>query len=310
MKAAHIQNKWRQFINQWQLQVMAISGMAVLILFCYIPIIWNVIAFQDFKVLKGISGSSWVGFKHFKAFMQDSTFWMAMRNTLGMTAFKFIPNTIAPILFAVMMSELPSITVKKTVQTLTYLPHFLSYVVVATLVTIVLGPRGMVNQVLQTFGAPAVSFIDDADRFWGLSCFLDIWKETGWNSILYLAAISGISPELYEAATVDGAGRLRRIWHVTLPAIRWTFIMLFILNMGNLMSGGPVGSNFSQSRLIGNPFNYSKSYIVDTYSLELGMNNMRYSFATAIGLFQSVISVALLLLANTVIGRVSGESLF
>lgn len=300
----------RTLASQWQIQVMVLCGMAALIVFCYIPIGWNVIAFQDFKIIQGIAGSPWVGLKHFRSFLADDTFWMALRNTLGMTAVKFIPNTLAPIAFAIIMSELPHRRTKKVVQTLTYLPHFLSYVVVATLVAIILGPRGMVNQVLASLGLRQVSFIDNADTFWSLSAWLDVWKETGWNSILYLAAISGVGPELYEAAKVDGAGRLRRIWHVTLPAIRWTFMMLLILNMGNLLSGGPVGSNFSQSRLIGNAFNYSRSYIVDTYSLELGMNNMRYSFATAISIFQSVISVILLLVANTITGKTTGESLF
>lgn len=300
----------RTFRAQWQVQLMVLCGMAALILFCYVPIGWNIIAFQDFKIIQGITGSQWVGLKHFRAFLVDDTFWMAMRNTLGMTAVKFIPNTLAPIAFAVIMSELPYPKMKKATQTLTYLPHFLSYVVVATLVNIILGPRGMVNQVLAGLGASQISFIDNADTFWGLSTWLDIWKETGWNSILYLAAISGVGPELYEAAKVDGAGRFKRIWHVTLPAIRWTFMMLLILNMGNLLSGGPVGSNFSQSRLIGNAFNYSRSYIVDTYSLELGMNNMRYSFATAISIFQSIISVTLLLITNTITRKTTGESLF
>lgn len=299
-----------RLIAQWQVQLMVLCGVAAMVLFCYIPIAWNIIAFQDFKILKGVWGSPWVGLKHFRAFMSDDTFWMAMRNTLGMTTVKFIPNTIAPIAFAVIMSELPWPRTKKAVQTLTYLPHFLSYVVVATLVSIILGSRGMINQALVSLGLTPVSYVDNADTFWRLGMWLDIWKETGWNSILYLAAISGVGPELYEAAKVDGAGRLSRIWHVTLPAIRWTFMMLLILNTGNLLSGGPVGSNFSQSRLIGNAFNYSKAYIVDTYSLELGMNNMRYSFATAISIFQSAISVTLLLIANGVTSKLTGESLF
>lgn len=300
----------RTLLAQWQVQLMVLCGMAALVLFCYIPIAWNVIAFQDFKILKGISGSPWVGFKHFRAFLNDDTFWMGMKNSLGMTLVKFIPNTIAPIAFAVIMSELPYRRTKKTVQTLTYLPHFLSYVVVATLVNIILGSRGLVNQVLQNIGLSPVSIVDNAGAFWSLGAWLDVWKETGWNSILYLAAISGVGPELYEAAKVDGAGRMKRIWHVTLPAIRWTFVMLFILNSGNLLSGGPVGSNFSQSRLIGNPFNHAMSYTVDMYSLDMGMNSMRYSFATAIGIFQSVISVILLLSANTLANKTTGESLF
>ena len=296
--------------QQWQLQLLALMGLAFLILFCYIPIGWNVIAFQDFKIAKGIAGSNWVGLKHFRAFLSDPTFWMAFKNTLGMSGTKFAVNTIGPILFAVMLSEIPNERLKKAIQTFTYLPHFLSYVVVATLVHTILGNSGMLNQVLRAMGLAPTKLLEQAKTFWQLGTWLDFWKETGWNSILYLAAISGANPELYEAASVDGAGRLRRIWHVTLPAIRWTLLMLLILNLGNLLAGGPVGSNFSQSRLIGNAFTYTKSYVLDLYSLELGMNNMRYSFATAISLCNSLVSMILLLTANKVTQLLSGESLF
>lgn len=296
--------------QQWQLQLLALAGLLFLFIFCYIPIGWNIIAFQDFKILKGISGSAWVGLKHFNAFLSDTTFWMSLKNTLGMSATKFTVNTVGPILFAVILSEMPNDRLKKTVQTFTYLPHFLSYVVVATLVNTILGNSGMLNQVLSAVGLPTQKLLESSGSFWHLGTWLDFWKETGWNSILYLAAISGVNPELYEAATVDGAGRIRRIWHVTLPAIRWTFLMLLIMNLGNLLSGGPVGSNFSQSRLIGNAFTYNKSYVLDLYSLEVGMNNMRYSFATAISLCNSVVSMILLLSANAITEKLTSESLF
>lgn len=299
-----------RWCQQWQLQLLALLGLGFIILFCYIPICWNVIAFQDFKITKGVAGSPWVGLKHFREFLSDPTFWMSLKNTLGMSATKFIVNTLGPILFAVILSELPSQRLKKTVQTFTYLPHFLSYVVVATLVNTILGNSGMLNHLLEALGLPTVHLLEQANFFWQLGTWLDFWKETGWNSILYLAAISGVNPELYEAATVDGAGRIRRIWHVTVPAIRWTFLMLLILNMGNLLSGGPVGSNFSQSRLIGNAFTYTKSYVLDLYSLDMGMSNMRYSFATAISLCNSIVSMILLLSANKITERLSGESLF
>ena len=299
-----------RWCQQWQLQLLALLGLGFIILFCYIPICWNVIAFQDFKITKGVAGSPWVGLKHFREFLSDPTFWMSLKNTLGMSATKFIVNTLGPILFAVILRELPSQRLKKTVQTFTYLPHFLSYVVVATLVNTILGNSGMLNHLLEALGLPTVHLLEQANFFWQLGTWLDFWKETGWNSILYLAAISGVNPELYEAATVDGAGRIRRIWHVTVPAIRWTFLMLLILNMGNLLSGGPVGSNFSQSRLIGNAFTYTKSYVLDLYSLDMGMSNMRYSFATAISLCNSIVSMILLLSANKITERLSGESLF
>ena len=208
------------------------------------------------------------------------------------------------------LSELPALRLKKTVQTLTYLPHFLSYVIVATLVQIILGSSGMLNSLLASLGLGKQTLLEQANTFWWLGAFIDFWKETGWNSILYLAAISAINPDLYEAAIVDGASRIQRILHVTLPAIRWTFLMLLILNVGNLLSGGPVGSNFSQSKLIGNAFTYTKSYVLDLYSVELGMNNMRYSFATAISLFNSLVAMILLLSTNLISSKLTGEGLF
>ena len=308
--AAQRQPLAKRLLAQWQLQLLAALGLVFLIIFCYVPIGWNIIAFQDYKLAKGVAGSAWVGLKHFRSFLSDSTFWMALQNTLGMSLTKFAVNTIGPIMFAVMLSEIPHRRTKKAIQTFAYLPHFLSYVVVATLVHTILGNGGMLNQLLGALGLGQTKLLEKADSFWWLGTFLDFWKETGWNSILYLAAISGANPELYEAASVDGAGRLRRIWHVTLPAIRWTFLMLLILNMGNLLAGGPVGSNFSQSRLIGNAFTYRRSYVLDLYSLEVGMNNMRYSFATAISLCNSIVSMILLLSANRITQKLSGESLF
>ena len=298
------------FVRYWPLYFLVLPAMIYVFFNNYVPLYGIVIAFKDYRPSLGILGSKWVGLKHFREFLSDPTFWMSLKNTLGMSATKFIVNTLGPILFAVILSELPSQRLKKTVQTFTYLPHFLSYVVVATLVNTILGNSGMLNHLLEALGLPTVHLLEQANFFWQLGTWLDFWKETGWNSILYLAAISGVNPELYEAATVDGAGRIRRIWHVTVPAIRWTFLMLLILNMGNLLSGGPVGSNFSQSRLIGNAFTYTKSYVLDLYSLDMGMSNMRYSFATAISLCNSIVSMILLLSANKITERLSGESLF
>lgn len=308
--AGHRQSALKRFLRQWELQVMAIPAMLFLLLFCYVPILGNVIAFQDYKILKGISGSEWVGFKYFREFWADETFWMALKNTLCMSGYKFVFTFFAPIVFAILLNELPMPRLKKLTQTASYLPHFLSYVIVASMAMILLGPSGVVNRELALRGMERIGFLDDPKMFWSVAVCLDLWKETGWNAIIYLAAISGINPELYEAATIDGASRLQRIWNITLPSIAWTMLMLFILNFGNLLSGGPVGSNFDQSYMLGNGFNHETSYVLNHYVLDMGMSLMRFSFSTAINLFQSLVSVVLLVTANTIVGKLTDASLF
>lgn len=300
----------KRFCAQWELQVMALPAIVFLIIFCYVPIMGNVIAFQDYKILKGVVGSEWVGLKHFREFWHDDTFWMSLKNTLGLSGYKFLFTYTAPILFAIILNELPFPKFKKLTQTASYLPHFLSYVIVASLATILFGPSGVVNRELAMRGLSRIGFLDDPKLFWPLAVCLDLWKETGWNAIIYLAAISGVNPELYEAATIDGATRLQRIRHITLPSIAWTMLMLFILNFGSLLSGGPVGSNFDQSYMLGNGFTYEKSYVLNHYVLDMGMSLMRFSFSTAINMFQSLVSVILLVTANTVIGKLTDASLF
>lgn len=300
----------KRFCMQWELQAMAIPAMLFLLVFCYVPIFGNVIAFQDYKILKGVMGSEWVGLKHFRAFWMDDTFWMSLKNTLGMSGFKFLFTYFAPVVFAILLNELPHPRLKKLTQTASYLPHFLSYVIVASMALILLGPSGVVNRELAMRGWERIGFLDDPGMFWSVAVGLDLWKETGWNAIIYLAAISGINPELYEAATIDGASRLQRILHITCPSIAWTMLMLFILNFGGLLSGGPVGSNFDQSYMLGNGFNHETSYVLNHYVLDMGMSLMRFSFSTAINMFQSLISVVLLVSANTVVSKLTDASLF
>lgn len=300
----------RRFANQWELQVMVLPGILFMLVFCYVPILGNALAFKNFDLAVGFFQSPWVGFKYFREFLTDDTFWMSLKNTLGMSGVKFMFTFTAPILFAIILNELPRPGLKKLSQTASYLPHFLSYVIVATLAIIILGPSGVVNKQLAANAMRRIGFLDDPNLFWGVAVGLDLWKETGWNAIIYLAAISGINPELYEAATIDGATRVQRILHITLPSIAWTVLMLFILNFGSLLSGGPVGSNFDQSYLLGNAFTRETSYVLNHYALDLGMTLMRFSFSTAVNLFQSVVSVILLVSANTVVGKLTDSRLF
>lgn len=309
-EAVRRKSGFKRFCRQWELQIMAVPAMLFLLLFCYVPILGNVIAFQDYKILKGVSGSAWIGLKHFREFWADETFWMSLKNTLCMSGYKFAFTYFAPILFAILLNELPFARFKKLTQTASYLPHFLSYVIVASMALILLGPSGVVNRELALHSMERIGFLDNPKLFWSVAVCLDLWKETGWNAIIYLAAISGINPELYEAATIDGATRLQRILHITFPSISWTMLMLFILNFGSLLSGGPVGSNFDQSYMLGNGFNHETSYVLNHYVLDMGMSLMRFSFSTAINMFQSLISVVLLVTANTVVGKLTDASLF
>ncbi len=304
--------KLKEFRRQLPLQLMVWPGMLFLIIFCYMPMLGNVIAFTDYSITDGIFNSPWAGFKYFSQVFSDDDFYLTMRNTICMSSVKFVFTFIIPIIFAILLNEIPFLKFKKFVQTGSYLPHFLSYVVVATIWMVFLDPKGLVNSILLDsgiIGAP-IEFLAESGLFWWIGTFIDCWKETGWNAIIYIAAIAGISPELYEAAITDGAGRIKRIIHITLPSITNTVIVLFILNIGNLLNGGPVGSNFDQSYLLGNVFNRETSYVVQYYIVNIGLNEMRYSFSTAVSCVLSVISLILVLGANYGSKRVANRSIF
>ena len=291
---------------------MVAPGLLFLLVFSFIPMIGVIIAFQDYDIVKGFVASSWVGLKHFREIFSHDRFYLALRNSIGLSVFKFGFLFAAPILFAVLLNEMPFRGFKRITQTASYLPHFLSYVVVANIWIVLLNSKGVVNELLASAGFidEPIAFLSDSRKFWPLAVVIDLWMETGWNAIIYLAAMSAINPELYEAAIVDGAGRVRRIVHITIPSIAWTISILFILNFGNLLKGGPVGSNFNQSYLLGNIFNRDASYVLEHYVLDMGLKLGRFSFSTAANLFQSLVSLALLLLANYAAKRLSGRNIF
>jgi putative aldouronate transport system permease protein len=299
----------RKWDNQAALQLMVLPALLTLLIFSYLPMFGIVIAFKDYNVLEGLFGGKWVGFAHFKEMFTDDRFHTALRNTLAMSFIKLVITFMAPVFFALILNEIPFARFKKWTQTLTTLPHFLSYVIIATLTMIFLDPKGIVNNLLQGLGvidAP-IEFLSEASHFWTLAASLDLWQETGWGAIIYLAAITGINTEIYEAAKVDGAGRLRTIWHINLPAIKGTIMVLLILNIGSIIYGG---SNFNQSYLLGNVFNRDTSYVLGYYTLDNGLLQMRYAFATAVDLFQSCISLVLLLAANWGAKKINGSNIF
>ena len=302
--------------QQWMLQVFALMGMAFLIVFSYIPMVGIVLAFNNYKPKLGLLGfftSQWVGFKWFREFLTDSQFWPIFRNTVVLSLLKLVFSFPLPIIFALTLNEMRLMKVKRVIQTVSYLPHFISWIIVqGILVSFLNSSNGVVNNVLKAWGMTesSIPFLSSAKYFWSVAVISDIWKEMGWWAIIFLAAIAGVDVSLYEAATVDGASRMQRILHITLPTIRSTIVVVLILSLGNLLGGGIGGSNFEQSYLLGNNANYATSQVLQTYTLDVGLMNGRYSYAAAVGLMQSLISVFLVVTSNYVAVKLTDSGLF
>ena len=295
------------------LQLMALPALVLLVLFRYMPMVGLQIAFRDFMFRKGMFGSPWVGLAHFRDFLIDPNIGAVLVNTMGISLLKVFLMFPVPIILALLLNEIGGRTFKKVTQTISYFPYFISWVIVALMAKNWLSPSGgFVNDFLvrlHIIGKP-ILFLGEPGAYWWIALVLEIWKNAGWGSIIYLAAISGIEAELYEAADIDGAGRMRKVFSITLPSISGTIMILFILNIGYMISGGLYASNFEQSYLLGNPLNTVRSDILDTYILRTGIALGRYSYATAVGLLQGVVSFLLLLGANATARRLTGESFF
>jgi len=313
IRSSHI---WKRFKKQRTLHLFVGIGMMYLLVFAYTPMFGILMAFKNYTVTQGIKGiftSSWAGFKYFIEFYNDYKFYVIVRNTLVLSLLKVIFTFPVPILFAIMLNEAKNMAFKRVVQTASYLPHFISWVVVLGLsFTFFSSNVGLINQLLLDWGwiGKPLPILTSPNYFWGLAVGSAMWKEAGWWAIIFLAAISGINPTLYEAAQIDGAGRLARIWHITLPGIRGTVVVVLILTIGSILGGGLVGSNFDQAFLMGNAGNNDTSEIVQTYAFKVGLAQGRYSYAAAIDLVQSVISVILIFTSNAIARKVSGTSLF
>ena len=303
------------FRKQLSLQVFVLIGIFYLFIFSFIPMFGIVMGFKDYDIVmgaKGIFTSEWVGFKYFIEFFNDYNFSRLLKNTVGISLLKMIFTFPLPILFAIMLNEIKKIGFKKAVQTCSYLPHFISWVVISGISFRFFSSEGIINTVLSRVGLikNPIGFLTNPDLFWGLAVSLDLWKELGWWTIIFLAAIVGVSQDLYEAAQIDGAGRLKRIWYITLPCIKPTIVTVLILALGNLFGGGLSGSNFEQSYLLGNSMNSAASDIIQTYVFQVGLAQGRYAYATAVGLIQSVISLILIFSSNVIAKRISGSGLF
>jgi putative aldouronate transport system permease protein len=288
---------------------LIIPGVVYFLVFHYGPMYGVIIAFKDispFDGLKGIFTAEWVGLKHFKNFINSYYFWDIIGNTLTISLYRLIFGFPAPIILALLINEVRHVAFKRTVQTISYLPHFISMVVLAGLVTTMLSTDGgFVNGLLQKLGHEPISFLTDTRYFRSVLVISAIWKEIGWNSIIYLAAIAGVDPQLYEAAKVDGAGRFRQIWHITLPGISHVIVILFILQVGHIMDAG-----FEQVFLLYSPPVYDVADIIDTYVYRKGLVEVQYSFAAAVGLFKSVIAVILVVGANYLAKKLDQEGIW
>lgn len=292
--------------NQKALYMMSLPFVVLVFIFNYLPIWGWTMAFQNFKPGLSFFEQEWVGLDHFIALFQDERFYLVFRNTLAMSFLGLVFGFTIPIIFAVLLNELRLPFFKRTVQTVTYLPHFVSWVVVAGIVTKMLSTDGgIVNDLLMWFGIidEPVQFMSKGTWFWGIVTAADIWKEMGWNAIIFLAAIAGVDPQLYEAARIDGASRFRQIWHITLTGIRPTILVVLILNIGHLISIG-----FEKQLLLGNSLVIDYSEVLELYALNYGIGLGRFSYGTAMGIFNSVISITLLLLANGIFKRYSNQS--
>jgi putative aldouronate transport system permease protein len=296
----------RAIIRHWQLYVLIAPVLLYFIVFHYMPMYGMQIAFKDFIATKGIGGSPWVGFKHFERFFDSYFFWRLLKNTLGISLYELAVGFPIPIVLALMINEVRHKGYKKFVQTVTYAPHFLSTVVLVGLVIMFLSPTsGIVNTIIKAFGGEPVFFMTKPEWFKTIYVLSGVWQQMGWSSIIYLAALAGIDPGLHEAAKVDGATRLQRIWHINLPGIMPTVVILLILNIGTLM-----GVGFEKVFLMQNSLNNESSDVISTYVYRSGLLGAQYSFASAVGLFNSVVNFILLLTVNRIAKAVNQASLW
>jgi len=304
-----INSKRIAFKNYWKLNkelyFWMIPGLMFLIIFKYIPMFGIVISFQDYNIFKGVSGSEWVGLANFTKLFNSPDFYKVFTNTLIISFMKIFLLFPLPIIVALVLNEIKNMIFKRTVQTIIYMPHFLSWVIVSGLFVTILSSGGMVNKVLEMFGLEPISFMMNSKYFRGVLIFTDGWKEFGWNTIIYLAAIASVDPMLYEAAKIDGAGRIKQIIHITIPSITGTIALLFILKLGHVLEAG-----FTQVLVMYNPVVYDVADIIDTYVYRMGISKMEYSFSTAVGLFKSVVGFILVISGNMLSKKFLNKSIW
>ncbi|MEK3780113.1 ABC transporter permease [Paenibacillus sp. FSL R5-0810] len=296
----------RSFRRHWQLYLLVIPPVLYFIIFKYLPMANAVLAFKNYNVVKGIWGSPWVGTQYFEMFFRNPAFATLIKNTLYISFYQLIVGFPIPILLALALNEVKSARFKKTVQMVTYAPYFISTVVMVSIIMLFLSPRlGIVNTIAGALGFEAINYLGEPGMFRTIYVLSDVWQTMGYSAVIYLAALAGVDPSLYEAAKVDGANRFQKILNVDLPGILPAAVIILILSVGNIMALG-----FEKMYLLQNPLNLSTSEIISTYVYKIGLLNANYSFATAVGLFNSLINLVLLLVVNAVAKRASNTSLW
>ncbi|MHA6483429.1 ABC transporter permease [Paenibacillus sp. strain BS8-2] len=297
---------WRFMSIHKALYLMLVPGLLYLIVFKYIPLLGSVIAFQDFNVFKGFMKSDWVGLRWFEQFLTFPQFTRLLRNTLIISFYQIIFAFPAPILLAVLLNEIRKMAFKRFAQTVLYLPHFLSWVLIGGLSTMLFSQNyGLVNQLIETFGGEKMNFLVNSEYIRTIIVSTGIWKEMGWSAIIFLAALAGINPSLYEAASMDGAGRFKQFIHVSLPGMMPAIVILLLLKVGHVLDNG-----FEQVYVFLTPATFEQADVLDTFMYRMGIRQSMYSLTTAVGLFKSVVGLALLVLANRFSKKITGEGLY
>ncbi len=297
----------RSFKMQKQIWFLCLLALIWVAIFCYYPMIGNVIAFLDYYPGMNMWECDFIGLQNFKRFFMLPQWKNVMRNTLVISGLSLTIGFVCPIIFALLLNEVRNKMFKKVVQTISYMPYFVSWVVVASIMLFLLGSEGVINQLLLSLGIidKSISFLSESDYFWGLLTTANIWKGLGWSAIIYISAIAGVDQELYQAGAVDGLGRFGKVWHITIPSIVPTIVVLFILGVGGILNAG-----FEQQLLIGNESTRQVWEVIDTYVYRYGMQLGNYTFGTAVGLMKSVFGFALVCLTNWVSGKVLDTQIF
>ncbi|MBE7679787.1 ABC transporter permease [Paenibacillus sp. P13VS] len=299
--------KWLSALRRDRsLYLLALPGILFFLIFKYIPMWGIVIAFQDYSPFRGILGSEWVGLQHFTTLFANPDFALLFRNTLAISLLNLILFFPFPILISLGLNELRNMTYKRLIQTVIYMPHFLSWVIIAGLTLLLFAKgTGLINELFALWGWPRVDFLTNPDSFWIMVTLQAMWKEAGWGTIVFLAAMASVDTQLYEAARMDGAGRLRQIWHITLPAIRSVIVVLLILRLGDIMEVG-----FEQIFLMYNGAVSEVAEVFDTYVYRTGIEQGDFSYSTAVGLFKSVVGLVLVVIANRLVKRMGQEGVY
>ena len=297
----------KEIKRQWFLMLVAAIVVIYGIIFYYWPLTGWIMAFEQYKPKTGLLHSKFIGLDKFRFLFEDDVFVKTIRNTFAMGVINLVATTIMAVLFAIILNEVRRAWIKKPIQTISYLPHFLSWIVVTSILHVSLSPTGIINDLLLRFGfiKQAINFFAFPKYFWPIVAFANCWKETGWNAIIYLAAITAIDPALYEAASIDGADRLQKIRYITFPGIKPTFLILLLMNVGNVLNAG-----FEVQYLLGNGLVQSVSQTIDIYVLKWGISQNDFSLGTAAGLFKSAVSIAIIVIANNLAKKYSDQRLF